>query len=211
MCRCKQERIHEVAGRTYINLYNRRVMISIFAASWCTHLAFCAAHDPASPNLDLFTLNFLHQDQMDTFIQSTSDLLEAFPAATVLITYANAAKKSKKDDTKPASNVVKFKVYDAQLGKCIQYSTYKSKELSRLLTFLGPRGVSMKRKHDEEETAEKKPKLSLGVASVMGNVKIEDQEQQEGGESEAVGTPAPEEVPVASSSSKKKKKKGKKK
>lgn len=148
---------------------------------------------------------------METFIQSTSDLLEAFPTATVLITYANVAKKVKKDDAKRASNVVKFKVYDAHLGKCIQYSTYKSKELSRLLTFLGPRGVSMKRKHDDDDSSEKKQKLSVGAASVMGNVKIEEQEQLEAGESEALSTPAPEVIPASTTSSKKKKKKGKKK
>lgn len=147
---------------------------------------------------------------MESFIESTSDLLEAFPGATILITYANLAKKLKKDDPKRASNVVKFKVLDAQLGKSIQYSTSKSKELSRILTFLGPRGVSMKRKSEELETSEKKQKLSVGVASVMGNFKVEEKEQTEVVEPAKQATPTVEE-PVASSASKKKKKKGKKK
>lgn len=146
---------------------------------------------------------------METFIQSTSDLLEAFPAATVLITYSNVAKKLKSEDTKRASNVVKFKVYDSQLGKCIKYSTYKSKELSKLLIFLGPRGVSTKRKSDDDEESEKKQKLSVGAASVMSNLKVEEIEQEEPVES-TVGTPAPEEG-TTTTSSKKKKKKGKKK
>lgn len=146
---------------------------------------------------------------METFIQSTSDLLEAFPAATVLITYSNVAKKLKSDDTKRASNVVKFKVYDSQLGKCIKYSTYKSKELSKLLIFLGPRGVSTKRKIDDDEESEKKQKLSVGAASVMSNLKVEEIAQEETVES-TVGTPAPEEG-TGTTSSKKKKKKGKKK
>lgn len=146
---------------------------------------------------------------MDTFIKSTSDLLEAFPAATVLITYSNVAKKLKTEDTKKASNVVRFKVYDSQLGNCIKYSTYKTKELSKLLTFLGPHGVSMKRKIDDDETSDKKQKLNVGAAGVMTNAKLEETQPAEAVESN-VGTPAPEEV-TATTSSKKKKKKGKKK
>ncbi|SGZ48251.1 CIC11C00000002804 [Sungouiella intermedia] len=145
---------------------------------------------------------------METFIQSTSDLLEAFPGATVLITYSNVSKKTKSEDAKRASNVLKFKVYDSHLGKCIKYSTHKSKELSRLLTFLGPHGVSMKRKHDGGDVSEKKQKLGVGAASVMSNVKVEETEH-ETVESNAA-TPAPEEGSTATSS-KKKKKKGKKK
>lgn len=146
---------------------------------------------------------------METFIQSSSDLLEAYPGATVSITYANVAKKLQKEDLKRASNVVKFKVHDAKLGKSIQYLTYKSKELSRILTYLGPRGVSMKRKNEETEATEKKQKLSVGAASVMSNTKIEEEEPTPASENEKQSTPAVEE-PTSTKSSKKKKKNKKK-
>lgn len=147
---------------------------------------------------------------MDSFIQSASDLLEAYPGATVSITYSNVAKKTKKEDPKKATNVVKFKVHDLALNKSVSYSTYKSKELLRVLTYLGPKGVIMQSTALDEPAA-KKQKLNVGAASVMSNTKIEEAEPTETVELEAVETPAPEEVPVASASSKKKKKKGKKK
>lgn len=144
---------------------------------------------------------------MDVFIQSSLELLEAFPATTVSITYANVAKKLSKKE-KSALNVVRFKCYDPKLGKCLSYSTYKAKELSRLLTFMGPRGVSMKRKADEEESETKKQKTSVGVASVMSNAKFEEPVEEES----KAATPAPEENDSTSQPSKKKgKKKGKKK
>lgn len=178
---------------------------------------------------------------VDTFIESSSKLLQAFPTTTTLsITYANSLKKSKAKkeesrkqedtDSKKATNIVTFKCYEPNAGKCIKYSTYKVKELSRLLTFVGPRGVlvtrstNKKRKlEDSEESSEKKAKpeknltteYTAGLASIMSNVKFEEEVA-----APKVATPQPEEaVPSASSTTatstsaskkKNKKKKGKK-
>ncbi|QRG36533.1 hypothetical protein FDK38_000874 [Candidozyma auris] len=155
---------------------------------------------------------------MEKFIESSEQLLEAFPSATLSITYSNAAKKTKHNNSsKKAQNVVKFKCTEPKSGKCIQYSTYKAKELSRLLTFFGPRGVSKKRKAEDEGATDQAPKQAksdvVGVASIMSNTKFEEPLiQQEETKSEV--TPVPEENPVqppSSSSKNKKKKKGKKK
>lgn len=152
---------------------------------------------------------------MESFIESLAELFEAFPSATVTITYSNKTKKSK-DNAAPVHSV-KFKCSEPQLGKSIQYSTRKGKELSRLLTYFGPRGVSTKRKAEAtvtEEPAQKQQKTEIvGVASVMSNNKFEEP-QVEAEEPTREQTPVPEEkekTPQAPSSKSKKKKKGKKK
>ncbi|KAF3989892.1 hypothetical protein FT663_02462 [Candidozyma haemuli var. vulneris] len=153
---------------------------------------------------------------MEKFIESSAELFEAFPSATVTITYSNKNKKKSSDNEAPA-NSVKFKCTEPKSGKTIQYSTRKAKELSRLLTYFGPRGVSKKRKADSEaedaQTSKKIKSEVTGVASVMSNSKFE--EPQIEPETQPVeSTPAPEETkektPQPSSKSKKKKK-GKKK
>lgn len=134
--------------------------------------------------------------KMDSFITAATHLLEAFPNATVSIAYSNVHKKTGVDSRRPA-NKVRFKVYDAELSKCVRYSTTKSKELSKLLSFLGPHGVSTgtKRKAEGDEPTRK----SAGLAAIMSNTKIEELPS------------VPEEVEVKVEEPKKKKKKGKKK
>lgn len=133
---------------------------------------------------------------MDSFIVAAADLLEAFPGATVSITYANVHKKAGAESRRPA-NKVRFKVYDADLSKCVRYSTTKSKELSKLLSFLGPHGVSTgtKRKAEEAELNKK----NTGVAGIMSNTEVQELPS------------VPEETEVKEDEPKKKKKKGKKK
>ncbi|KAL6453673.1 hypothetical protein SBY92_005245 [Candida maltosa Xu316] len=155
---------------------------------------------------------------IDKFIELSTDLLTYYPTTTTLsITYTNVAKKqsSKKSSStdnktisKPAKSThsVNFKLYEPHSGKCIKYNTSKSKELSRLLNFIGPKGVSNDNLH------------VLGLASLMANVKYDIEPNVE-------TTPAPEPEVVdkgkdnekekvdapASGSSKKKNKKKKKK
>ncbi|CAH2351574.1 signal recognition particle subunit Srp21p [[Candida] railenensis] len=180
------------------------------------------------------------ESTVDRFIESSSRLLSAYPTTTTLsITYANALKKSKTNkegtkkeddaDSKKATNIVTFKCYEPNAGKCIKYSTYKVKELSRLLTFVGPRGVSVtkpinkKRKlEDSDENSDKKTKTektssaehAAGLASIMSNVKFEEETVAK------FSTPQPEEAASSAANStatttsaskkKNKKKKGKK-
>lgn len=154
---------------------------------------------------------------MEKFIENLAQLFEAFPSATVTITYSNLAKKSRdKNESKKAQNAVKFKCTEPKLGKTIQYSTYKAKELSRLLTYFGPRGVSQKRKADEEPLEAPKEKQAkteiLGVGSIMSNFKFEEPQVEQEETTEV--TPAPEvssEKAPQPLSKNKKKKKGKKK
>lgn len=154
---------------------------------------------------------------MERFIQSLSELLEAFPSTTVSLTYSNQAKKRGKEDPKKAQNVVKFKCYEPHLGKVVKYSTHKLKELSRLLIFLGPRGVAPiappKRKAEEEaeESSKRQKSEIVGVASVMSNTKYEEVPEPEQAEvKEPVAENETTQQPQASAKSKKKKK-GKKK
>lgn len=100
--------------------------------------------------------------------------MEAFPSATASITYSRISKKNSVSVTRRASNKVKYKVYDLALSKSIRYSTTKSKELSKLLTFFGSNGVSTASKSADSEDSDKKLKFSVGVASVMTNFKPED-------------------------------------
>ncbi|OVF04692.1 putative signal recognition particle subunit [Clavispora lusitaniae] len=137
---------------------------------------------------------------MENFISATADLFEAFPGATVSITYSNVGKKNTEPKQSAASHIAKFKVFDAHTGKCIRYKTSKSKEVSRILTYLGPRGVSgLKRQHEGEHEENKKQRV--GVSSIMANSKFEEPEV----------TAEPEKVEEETKKPPKKKKKGKKK
>ncbi|CAI5758930.1 unnamed protein product [Candida verbasci] len=150
---------------------------------------------------------------IDKFIELSSDLLSNYPSTTLSITYTSK-KKSKKTieddkiskDSKKASNSVNFKLYEPHSGKCLKFNTSKSKELSKLLNFIGPRGVSNQNQN------------VIGLASLMTNVKYEDKEQPTEQIDEKEQTPIVEKdsAPViqnanATSSSSKKKKKNKKK
>lgn len=134
-------------------------------------------------------------NSVDSFIESSLELLAAYPStAIVSITYANETKKSKSNtttsnnDDKKATNSVKVKVYEPHSGKCIRYKTYKTKELSKLMTFLGPKGVTLTQSkpqpkkrllpinnsdHDNDmDESNKKAKIDNhipGIASVMAN------------------------------------------
>ncbi|CAH6721054.1 signal recognition particle subunit Srp21p [[Candida] jaroonii] len=139
--------------------------------------------------------------KIEEFIESSNDLLEAFPSTTISITYANDAKKYKNDKY---LNSVKIKCYEPKSGKCLKFKTNKAKELSRLLIFLGPKSISVKRKREEEEDTEESKKFKTevpGMASIMSNKKFEN-------DTEINDTVNPE--PPASGDKKKKKKKGKK-
>ncbi|ODV79108.1 uncharacterized protein CANTADRAFT_21875 [Suhomyces tanzawaensis NRRL Y-17324] len=151
---------------------------------------------------------------LDTFIESASALLAAYPSSTTLsVTYTNVHKKqqqgkvSKDSKSNKATHSVSTKLFEPSSGKCIKYTTYKIKELSRILTFIGPKGVNVitqtKTNEGEEETVHK-----VGLASIMSNTKFEDVPEEEPVKEE-VKEKAPVVEPSASKK-KSKKKKGKK-
>ncbi|KAK6465478.1 signal recognition particle 9 kDa protein-domain-containing protein [Scheffersomyces coipomensis] len=126
---------------------------------------------------------------IDSFIELATDLLVAYPNTTLLsITYTNVSKKNKKKSesssgvTKKsnASNCVNIKLYEPNAGKTHKYKTYKIKELSRLLTFIGPRGVNIGGDH------------MVGLSSIMSNVKYDESKEIEDAENEIIreSTPA---------------------
>lgn len=133
-------------------------------------------------------------------MESATDLLKVYPGATISFTYLN--KKSKKHPEPDAQ--VKVKVTDHSSGRTVKYSTSKAKDGSRLLAFLGPRGMNLKRKNTEEQTVLKKTKLDIGAAALMSNFEYEEEQPEQKTEKES--TPAEEQKPQAGGSKKKKKK-----
>ncbi|RLV93063.1 hypothetical protein JA1_002659 [Spathaspora sp. JA1] len=127
---------------------------------------------------------------IESFIELASELYSTYPTTTTLsITYTNVSKKSsnkksKEPITKPrhaiATHSVNFKLYEPSSGKCIKYNTFKIKELSRILNFVGPRGVN-----DGGNSH------VVGLASLMTNVKYDAVEDET--------TPAPEGTPEVTS------------
>lgn len=147
---------------------------------------------------------------MDTFIDSALELLEAYPSATVSVTYSKFSKKETTDGSRRPSNKVKFKVYDLDLSKFVRYTTTKTKELSKLLTFLGPHGVSTKRKVIEDLSSAKKSKPSPGVLGIMSNVEAQELPTVKHNQAADVESSTKEDD-QQTAASRKKKKKGKKK
>lgn len=133
---------------------------------------------------------------IDKFIELSTDLLINYPTTTTLsITYTNFSKKSSsssnsnsKSNTNKSSSThgVNFKLYEPNLGKVIKYNTKKSKELSKLLNFIGPKGLNNDNLH------------VLGLASLMTNVKYEDNTTIQNQSLE--NTPAPVELDAVSTS-----------
>ncbi|EGW34825.1 uncharacterized protein SPAPADRAFT_57912 [Spathaspora passalidarum NRRL Y-27907] len=123
---------------------------------------------------------------IESFIELASELYSTYPTTTTLsITYTNVSKKhssknTKESVTKPkhavATHSVNFKLYEPNSGKCIKFNTFKIKELSRILNFVGPKGVN-----DSDNTH------VVGLGSLMTNVKYDAVEEET--------TPAPEGTP----------------
>lgn len=175
---------------------------------------------------------------VDSFIESSLELLAAYPSsALVSITYSNELKKVKSNtmasnnEDKKASNSVTVKVYEPSSGKCIKYKTYKTKELSKLLTFLGPKGVTLTQSLSKSKSKKRSSPVNnnddskrikvdnhiAGLASVMSNKAFDtDPVVPQTGES-TIENPQDVKVPEAgvepetnSKNKKKKKKKSKK-
>ncbi|SCU92366.1 LAFA_0F09868g1_1 [Lachancea sp. 'fantastica'] len=105
--------------------------------------------------------------RLDGYITSSIALLEANPSSTVVsIRYQSGAKAGK----------VTFRTTNAQLLAHHKFSTSKSKDVSRLLSALGPRGVSIQ---SPSKVARQRKKLDArgptdagGMVTLMTNVDI---------------------------------------
>lgn len=96
---------------------------------------------------------------LDTYVERSVSLLEASPSDTLVsVTYhtkpsSNNKKKQQleqqqqqqqqleKEELKPSYSFISFKTYNPHSGTCYKFKTSKAKDLSRILSALGPRGV----------------------------------------------------------------------
>lgn len=142
---------------------------------------------------------------IDTFITNSVQLFEVNPSQTIFsISYKWKAKSSKK---KP---VVSFKAHNPHLSNHYKFKTNKSKDVSRLLSALGPRGVTItrgkieKRVSKQEGSVKKSKKEAksrdvVGLSTLMVNTEVK----------EYVPVVQEKSVQTESSSSKKRKNKNK--
>ncbi|CAN6674502.1 signal recognition particle subunit Srp21p [Trichomonascus vanleenenianus] len=130
---------------------------------------------------------------LDTFIEQSQALLEARPETTrVTTTYTHSSKHQPRKTQETVSTgarpaVLFLKTYDPVSGTCYRIRVSKANELSRAMTALGPRGVTLTRA---------KPVNVKGLASTMANIEVEVASRE--------STPAPQ--PQAQPQQKKKKK-----
>ncbi|KAH3688336.1 hypothetical protein WICPIJ_000674 [Wickerhamomyces pijperi] len=174
---------------------------------------------------------------LDTFLHRSHDLIQLNPSnIRISITYGSQSKKTQQKRQsskveKPAiegdnKSFIAVKVYNDHTGELYKYQTGKVKDLSKLMTALGPYGVQVEQRQDSvQDKDNESEKLSLrGFGSVLANVdyKEEDEsveQQQQGGtsdQSKTSTTAAPNSAETEQSSTKtgsskkNKKKKGKK-
>ncbi|KAG7193247.1 uncharacterized protein KQ657_001009 [Scheffersomyces spartinae] len=100
--------------------------------------------------------------EVESFIERLANLLSTYPTTRLSITYSNVSKKHRTTTRSlSATHRVTFKCFEPASGKCLKFRTSKVKEFSRLMTFVGPRGVN----HDTVN--------GLGLALVMANARFE--------------------------------------
>lgn len=117
---------------------------------------------------------------LDTFIQRSASILEARPDTTRLsLTYKHQVRKvdptreatpeaEEDDDAAAAQPILYAKTFDPVSGVCFRIKITRAKQLSRLLSALGPRGVEITKVTKKKRT-NKKAKLDESE-----DVKMED-------------------------------------
>lgn len=111
---------------------------------------------------------------LDTFIQRSASILDARPdTSRVSLTYKHVVKKTdgSADPKKTASNedededsataqaVLYAKTFDPVSGVCFRIKLTRTKQLNRLLSALGPRGVEITKVTKSRKRTQKKAKL----------------------------------------------------
>lgn len=153
----------------------------------------------------------------DVFIERSLHLLEINPNSTrISITYGSESKKQAKakqnkitkSDTSENRSFVSFKTYDPISGQLHKLKTFKTKELSKLLTALGPHGVSVFKPVEKNQDGDNKTQgqqVSVrGFSSVLVNAEV-----KEGVTPEVQKPKSSDQSGTAGGSKKNKKKKGK--
>lgn len=127
----------------------------------------------------------------DVFIERSLHLLETNPASTrISITYGSESKRQSKKKqhkitkpettTSPSENksFVSFKTYDPISGQLHKLKTHKTKELSKLLTALGPHGVSIPKPIKNADTQQKETIEQVpikGFSTILTNTEIQEE------------------------------------
>lgn len=148
---------------------------------------------------------------LDTFIINSISLLEANPSQTLVsISYGSEAKKRKlgeKDSSRVLSqhkSLVSFKTHNTHLGISYKFKTNKSKDVSRLLSALGPRGVQISKGKIEKKKTSKKDasdsKDTVGMSTLLVNTDVKEHIEE-------ISKPASKQQAASSSGKKKKKNK----
>ncbi|QLQ78128.1 hypothetical protein HG537_0A03750 [Torulaspora globosa] len=107
---------------------------------------------------------------IDTFITNSVELFEVNPSQTTLsISYKWKSKSGKKP-------VVSFKTHNSHLSSCYKFRTNKSKDVSRLLSALGPRGVTITRGKIEKRVLKGNDKSRdvVGLSTLMVNTEVKE-------------------------------------
>ncbi|CCF57953.1 hypothetical protein KAFR_0D03050 [Kazachstania africana CBS 2517] len=114
---------------------------------------------------------------IDTFIVNGIRLFEINPSqSTISITY------NPKNGKKEKSSNVSFKIHNPHLNTNYKFRTNKSKDVSKLLNSLGPRGVTIipKRKitkkllHADKTSKKIKTINTVGLSAFMANTKVKE-------------------------------------
>mgnify|MGYP003365443611 CR=1 FL=1 len=118
---------------------------------------------------------------LDSYIKNSVRLFEANPSETIFtLTY-----KPIKESTKKTSVI--FATHNSQLDTNYKFTTNKSKDVSRLLNAIGPRGVSTiptkierqamrKNKTNKKVKKNKKAKIvdTIGISNLIVNTKVKE-------------------------------------
>ncbi|AET38196.1 signal recognition particle subunit SRP21 Ecym_2471 [Eremothecium cymbalariae DBVPG len=138
---------------------------------------------------------------LDLYIGNSLEVVSANPSQTVIsFTYRNSSDNGSQ---------VKFKTRNNHLGLNYKFKTKKSKDVSRVFSALGPRGVSVETGKVEKKKTGLKSKDMAGIASLMVNTEVKEyvpeqpKVENSGGTSSGAGS-------AAGGRKKKGKKKGKK-
>ena len=117
---------------------------------------------------------------LDSYIKNSVRLFEANPSETIFTLTYKPIKESKKKTS------VIFATHNSQLDTNYKFTTNKSKDVSRLLNAIGPRGVStiptkierqaMRKNKTKKVKKNKKAKIvdTIGISNFIVNAKVKE-------------------------------------
>ncbi|AGO10431.1 AaceriABL025Cp [[Ashbya] aceris (nom. inval.)] len=132
-------------------------------------------------------------NHLDSFIKDSLQLLSANPSQTLVsFKYRGGIEGDR-------TAVVRFRTHNSHLGLHYKFKTYKQKDVSRVLSAMGPRGVNVASVAVERRKRKQASRDTVGMAALLVNTEVK----------QHVPEPAAA-APAGSSRAKKSKKKSKK-